>query len=124
MSFLARTFPHHREVSIFDNTDYYIIICVYTFLFSLSRNIYYHSVRNGSAGGQAALHSTLHSLKRISIEKSVCSGEFKSEENTIRCHLFGLLFVVVIGGTAGWISFAAVSLAIFIIAAVGIDKIK
>ena len=38
--------------------------------------------------------------------------------------LFGLLFVVLIGGTAGWISFAAASLAIFIIAAVGIDKIK
>ena len=38
--------------------------------------------------------------------------------------LFGLLFVVFIGGTAGWISFAAASLAIFIIAAVGIDKIK
>ena len=38
--------------------------------------------------------------------------------------LFGLLFVVFIGGTAGWISFAAASLATFIIAAVGIDKIK
>lgn len=38
--------------------------------------------------------------------------------------LFGLLFVVLIGGTAGWISFAAASLAIFIIATVAIDKIK
>jgi hypothetical protein len=38
--------------------------------------------------------------------------------------LFGFLFVVLIGGTAGWISFAAASLAIFIIAAVGIDKIQ
>ena len=38
--------------------------------------------------------------------------------------LFGLLFVVFIGGTAGWISFAAASFAIFIIAAVGIDKIQ
>jgi len=37
--------------------------------------------------------------------------------------LFGLLFVVLIGGTAGWISFAAASLAILTIAAVGIDKI-
>lgn len=35
----------------------------------------------------------------------------------------GFLFVVLVGGTAGWISFAAASLAIFIIAAVGIDKI-
>ena len=38
--------------------------------------------------------------------------------------LFGLFFVVLIGGTGGWISFAAASLAIFIIAAVGIDKIQ
>ena len=38
--------------------------------------------------------------------------------------LFGLLFVVFIGGTGGWVSFAAASLAIFIIAAVGIDKIR
>ena len=38
--------------------------------------------------------------------------------------LFGILFVVFIGGTAGWISFGAASLATFIIAAVGIDKIK
>jgi hypothetical protein len=38
--------------------------------------------------------------------------------------LFGLLFVVLIGGTAGWISFAAACLAIFIIAAVAIDKIQ
>ena len=38
--------------------------------------------------------------------------------------LFGFLFVVLIGGTAGWISFAAASLAILIIAAAGIDKIQ
>jgi hypothetical protein len=38
--------------------------------------------------------------------------------------LFGLLFVVFIGGTGGWISFAAASFAIFIIAAVGLDKIR
>jgi len=38
--------------------------------------------------------------------------------------LFGLLFVVFIGGTTGWISFGAASLATFIIAGVGIDKIK
>ena len=38
--------------------------------------------------------------------------------------LFGLLFVVFVGGTAGWISFGAASLATFIIAGVGIDKIK
>src|SRR5262249_55012233 len=38
--------------------------------------------------------------------------------------LFGLLFVVLIGGTAGWISFAAARLAVCIIAAVGIDKIE
>ena len=38
--------------------------------------------------------------------------------------VFGILFVGIIGGTTGWISFGAASLAIFIIAAVGIDKIK
>ena len=38
--------------------------------------------------------------------------------------LFGLLFVVLVGGTAGWISFAAACLTIFIIATVAIDKIR
>ena len=37
--------------------------------------------------------------------------------------LFGLLFIVVIGGTTGWASFAVACIAIFIIAGVGIDKI-
>src|ERR1700724_2417691 len=37
--------------------------------------------------------------------------------------LFGLLFIVVIGGTTGWASFAVACFAIFIIACVGIDKI-
>src|SRR6266852_8753745 len=37
--------------------------------------------------------------------------------------LFGLLFVVVIGGTTGWASFAVACIAIFIIAGVGMDKI-
>jgi hypothetical protein len=37
--------------------------------------------------------------------------------------LFGLLFVVLVGGTAGWVSFAAACLAILTIAAVGIEKI-
>src|SRR5229473_8253400 len=37
--------------------------------------------------------------------------------------LFGLLFVVVVGGTTGWASFAVACIAIFIIAGVGIDKI-
>jgi hypothetical protein len=37
--------------------------------------------------------------------------------------LFGLLFVVLIGGTAGWVSFAAACLTILTIAAVGIEKI-
>ncbi len=38
--------------------------------------------------------------------------------------LFGLLFVAVIGGTAGWISFAAACLAILTIAAISIEKIQ
>ena len=38
--------------------------------------------------------------------------------------LFGLLFVVGIGGSTGWASFAFACLAIFIIAAVGITAIK
>ena len=37
--------------------------------------------------------------------------------------LFGLLFVVVVGGTTGWASFTVACIAIFIIAGVGIDKI-
>lgn len=37
--------------------------------------------------------------------------------------LCGVLFVVLVGGTGGWISFASACLAIFIIAAIGIDKI-
>ena len=38
--------------------------------------------------------------------------------------LFGLLFVVMIGGTTGWASFAVACIAIFIITGVGIDKIR
>ncbi len=38
--------------------------------------------------------------------------------------LFGLLFVVGIGGSTGWASFAFACLAIFIIAGVGITAIK
>ena len=38
--------------------------------------------------------------------------------------LFGLLFVIVVGGTTGWASFAVACLAIFIITGVGIDKIR
>jgi hypothetical protein len=38
--------------------------------------------------------------------------------------LFGLLFVVVVGGTTGWASFAVACLAILIIASVGIIAIK
>jgi hypothetical protein len=38
--------------------------------------------------------------------------------------LFGLLFVVVIGGTAGWASFTVACIAILLIAAVGIIAIK
>lgn len=37
---------------------------------------------------------------------------------------FGFLCLVLMGGTGGWISFCAASLAIFIIAVVAIDKIK
>jgi len=37
--------------------------------------------------------------------------------------LFGLLFVVVVGGATGWPSFAVACIAIFIITGVGIDKI-
>jgi hypothetical protein len=37
--------------------------------------------------------------------------------------LFGLLFVVVIGGTTGWASFAVACLAILMIAGIGMDKI-
>jgi hypothetical protein len=38
--------------------------------------------------------------------------------------LFGLLFVVMIGGTIGWASFAVAGIALFIISGVGIDKIR
>ena len=38
--------------------------------------------------------------------------------------LFGLLFVVVIGGTTGWASFAVACFAIFIIGGVGIVSLK
>ena len=37
--------------------------------------------------------------------------------------LFGFLFVVVVGGTTGWISFAAACIAIAIIAGVGIASL-
>ena len=37
---------------------------------------------------------------------------------------FAVLCLVFVGGTGGWISFCAASLAIFIIAVVAIDKIK
>ncbi len=38
--------------------------------------------------------------------------------------LFGLLFIVVIGGTTGWASFAVACLAILMIAGIGMDKIR
>ena len=38
--------------------------------------------------------------------------------------LFGLLFVVIIGGTTGWASFAVACIATFIIAGVGIVSLK
>jgi hypothetical protein len=38
--------------------------------------------------------------------------------------LFGLLFVVVIGGATGWASFTVACIAIFIIAGVGINSVK
>ena len=38
--------------------------------------------------------------------------------------LFGLLFVIVVGGSTGWASFAVACIAIFIITGVGIDKIR
>ena len=38
--------------------------------------------------------------------------------------LFGLLFIVVIGGTTGWASFAVACVAVFIIAGVGINSVK
>jgi hypothetical protein len=38
--------------------------------------------------------------------------------------LFGLLFVVVIGGTTGWASFAVACIATLIIAGVGINSVK
>jgi hypothetical protein len=38
--------------------------------------------------------------------------------------LFGLLFIVVIGGTTGWASFAVACIATFIIAGLGISSVK
>ena len=38
--------------------------------------------------------------------------------------LFGLLFIVVIGGPTGWPSFAVACIAIFIIARAGINSVK
>jgi hypothetical protein len=37
--------------------------------------------------------------------------------------LFGLLFVVIIGGSTGWASFAVACFAIMMIAGIGMDKI-
>jgi hypothetical protein len=37
---------------------------------------------------------------------------------------FALLFVIVVGGTSGWISFAIGSFIVFLIAVVAIDKVK
>jgi hypothetical protein len=37
---------------------------------------------------------------------------------------FALLFMVFIGGTAGWIGFSVACFTLFLIAVVGIDKIK
>jgi hypothetical protein len=38
--------------------------------------------------------------------------------------LFGLLFIVVIGGTTGWASFTVACIAILLIAGVGINSVK
>jgi hypothetical protein len=38
--------------------------------------------------------------------------------------LFAFLFVIVVGGTTGWISFAIGSFIVFLITAVAIDKVK
>ena len=38
--------------------------------------------------------------------------------------LFAFLFVIIVGGSTGWISFAIGSFVIFLIAAVAIDKVK
>ena len=38
--------------------------------------------------------------------------------------LFAFLFVIVVGGSTGWISFAIGSFIVFLIAAVTIDKVK
>lgn len=38
--------------------------------------------------------------------------------------LLAFLLVIVVGGTAGWISFCAASFAVFVIAAVALDKVK
>lgn len=38
--------------------------------------------------------------------------------------LFAFLFVIVVGGSTGWISFAIGSFILFLIAAVAIDKVK
>ncbi len=38
--------------------------------------------------------------------------------------LFAFLFVIVVGGSTGWISFAVGSFIVFLIAAVAIDKVK
>jgi hypothetical protein len=38
--------------------------------------------------------------------------------------LFAFLFVIMVGGTGGWISFGIASFTIFLIATVAIDKIK
>ena len=38
--------------------------------------------------------------------------------------LFGLLFVVVVGGTTGWASFAVACIAILFIAGIGINSVK
>jgi hypothetical protein len=38
--------------------------------------------------------------------------------------LFGLLFVVIIGGTTGWASFAVACIAVLFVAGIGITSVK
>jgi hypothetical protein len=38
--------------------------------------------------------------------------------------IFAVICLIIVGGSAGWISFCAASLSIFIVAVVAIDKIK
>ena len=75
---------------------------------------YEHSLREGSSGKVHATPQDNKNLLRFALAIIAM----------LMLLAFAALCLVFIGGTGGWISFCAASLAIFLIAAVGIGTIK